>query len=216
MAVIDKMPPRYLYGRYRGLFDWYTYKGLVCVRQWPMRMSRTPAAIATWDNMIRSCKRYKDSTPDFKYAYNRLGSLSKLAPRDIYEHYDMRRQANAIYTEVQSVEKKVPGIEIKVDSISGAKPFLRYSFLPENQISRFVSWEGIGEVICRAHATDWFRPVFYGCLDMQFNWSANNGKVTIPHGDGFLFFVLDDPGFHYGYCSGVYVFDVSNGSLVPF
>jgi len=170
-------------------------------------MTPTDAAKATWENMRRSSKRYAESKESFKNAYHKLALNARLTSRDIYEHYDMKRNLLSSYSELKNFKKVGPFLQIRFTRFAGSRPVLRGGWYPTDNPSEIVSWRGPQEVYCRALATTWFTLTMRGVREYQFNWGGNNALLTIPLEKGFFMFVLDDPTWTYGYCSGLYVFD---------
>lgn len=204
-AVINKMPPRNQYGPYRGYFDFYTWKGKACVRQWPRRMTNTPRALATFQNMLNAQDQWKKQNARFKQAYYRLAMHAGLTGRDLFCHYAMQLKDKANFIFVDSVDFLPHHTKITFAVIKPQPSALRYRYHSNDNVSDVVSWEGIGEPYCRAHYTDFFRAVFRGFTEIQVPWHPHIVNVFLPPGSGFLWFYLTDPYNVVEYASGLYM-----------
>lgn len=86
MATIAAMPEADIINGFKGVLDYYVYRGIPCVRRWPRYTPRTPTqaeassqaafseAVAEWNNI----------TPYVRSRYASMSSASTLSARDIF------------------------------------------------------------------------------------------------------------------------------------
>ncbi|MBA7587564.1 hypothetical protein ES708_29595 [subsurface metagenome] len=70
---------------FRGVLDFYVWKGIACVRSWPRSpgQRRAPAVKAQWAAFSEATKLWQLLSPEVQAAYNRMAAGTHLTGRDL-------------------------------------------------------------------------------------------------------------------------------------
>lgn len=85
MAKIGKLPGMTVIKGFRGVLDYYVWKGIACVRRWPRSPGhrRAPAVEAQWSAFTEASKLWVTLSPEVQDAYNRMAVGTHMSGRDI-------------------------------------------------------------------------------------------------------------------------------------
>lgn len=85
MAKIGKLPGHRVISGFKGVIDFYVWKGIACVRQWPRSPGhrRAPAVMAQWSAFSEATKLWNTLSPEVQEAYNRMSAGTNWSGRDL-------------------------------------------------------------------------------------------------------------------------------------
>ncbi|MBA7567137.1 hypothetical protein ES708_08837 [subsurface metagenome] len=85
MAKIKKLPGTAIINGFKGVLDYYVWKGIACVRRWPRSPGhrRAPAVEAQWSAFSEATKLWQLLSPEVQDAYNQMAAGTHLTGRDI-------------------------------------------------------------------------------------------------------------------------------------
>ena len=85
MAKIGKLPGAAVISGFKGVIDFYVWKGIACVRQWPSSPGhwRAPAVMAQWSAFTQATRLWQLLSPEVQDAYKRMAAGTHLTGRDI-------------------------------------------------------------------------------------------------------------------------------------
>jgi len=71
---------------FKGVLDFYVYKGVPCVRSWPRSPGhdRAPAVQAQWPAFTWAAKSWKHLNIEIKEAYNQMAVSTYKTGKDLY------------------------------------------------------------------------------------------------------------------------------------
>lgn len=92
MATLKKMPPQAIIDGFKGTIDFYYWRGIPCVRKWPVWHPRTPTPVeATNQHSFAYCnKAWKDLPANIKTRWNEMAGGTGLTGKDHYVRAYMR------------------------------------------------------------------------------------------------------------------------------
>lgn len=87
MAKIKEMPGTRIISGFRGILDFYYWKGIACCRSWPRKPKgrRSPAVMAGWAPFTYASREWGNLSPEVQRSYEILASDSALTGRDMME-----------------------------------------------------------------------------------------------------------------------------------
>ena len=85
MAKIGKLPGAAIISGFKGVIDYYVWKGIACVRSWPRSPGhkRAPAVEAQWSAFTEASKLWATLSPEVQEAYKRMSAGTHWSGRDI-------------------------------------------------------------------------------------------------------------------------------------
>jgi len=85
VAKIKKLPGTAIINGFKGVLDYYVWKGIACVRQWPRSPGhwRAPAVMAQWSAFSEATKLWNTLSPEVQDAYNQMAAGTHLSGRDL-------------------------------------------------------------------------------------------------------------------------------------
>ena len=85
MAKIGKLPGTAVIKGFKGVLDYYVWKGIACVRSWPRSPGhkRAPAVEAQWSAFSEATKLWQLLSPEVQDAYNQMAAGTHMSGRDI-------------------------------------------------------------------------------------------------------------------------------------
>ncbi|GAG55069.1 unnamed protein product [marine sediment metagenome] len=85
MAKIAALPAMSVISGFKGVIDYYMWKGIACVRKWPRSPGhlRAPAVEAQWPAFTEASKIWVTLSPEVQDAYNRMAAGTHMSGRDI-------------------------------------------------------------------------------------------------------------------------------------
>jgi len=86
MAKIGKLPGLAVINGFKGVIDYYVWKGIACVRSWPRSPGhqRAPAVEAQWSAFAQASKLWTELSPEVREAYKRMSAGTHLSGRDVF------------------------------------------------------------------------------------------------------------------------------------
>ncbi|MBA7579922.1 hypothetical protein ES708_21803 [subsurface metagenome] len=86
MAKIKKLPGQEIISGFKGVIDYYVWKGIACVRKWPRSPGhkRTPAVEARWPAFATASRLWNELSPEIREAYKRMSAGTRWSGRDIF------------------------------------------------------------------------------------------------------------------------------------
>ena len=86
MARIKAMPAIKIIGGFKGVLDFYFWKGIPCVRAWPKSPihSRSQAVQSTWPAFAYSAKAWYDLDPSLRELYNHQAAGTHMTGKDLF------------------------------------------------------------------------------------------------------------------------------------
>jgi len=86
MAKIGKMPGLAVINGFKGVVDFYTWKGIAVARAWPRSpgSNRAIAVQAQWPAFSWAAKNWTNLPSYIQDAYNRMAQGTNLTGRDIF------------------------------------------------------------------------------------------------------------------------------------
>lgn len=86
MAVIKEMPGLKIISGFRGVLDFYYWRGIPVVRKWPRKpiTSRNPNVRAQWPIFTASTRLWNQLSPSVRQAYTDMASSTRFTGRDIF------------------------------------------------------------------------------------------------------------------------------------
>jgi len=85
VAVLEKLPERQIIDGYKGVLDFYLWKGIPVCRKWPVWRPRTPtpAEKATQDAFAYINHTWTSLDPAIKQAWEQMASGTGLTAKDL-------------------------------------------------------------------------------------------------------------------------------------
>jgi hypothetical protein len=92
MAVIDELPSRQIIDGFKGTLDYYLWKGLPCVRKWPVWHKRAPTAEEFANQQLFAAVQaaWKDVDATSRQAFFEMAQGTGLTARDMYTRACMK------------------------------------------------------------------------------------------------------------------------------
>jgi len=86
VAKIGKLPGAAVISGFKGVIDYYVWKGIACVRQWPRSPGhwRAPAVMAQWSAFAEASKLWNELSPEVQEAYKRMAAGTSWSGRDAF------------------------------------------------------------------------------------------------------------------------------------
>jgi len=86
MAVLDALPERQVIDGFKGIIDFYLWKGLPCARKWPVWHKRKPSAaeLANQTLFAAIVLSWNDLDQVTRQTYRDLAQGTGLTGRDVY------------------------------------------------------------------------------------------------------------------------------------
>ncbi len=86
MAKIQALPGQEVISGFKGVIDYYVWKGIACVRRWPRSPGhrRAPAVMAQWSAFSESSKLWTQLSPEVQEAYKRMSAGTHWSGRDVF------------------------------------------------------------------------------------------------------------------------------------
>ncbi|GAI65845.1 unnamed protein product [marine sediment metagenome] len=86
MAKIKKLPGAAVISGFKGVIDYYVWKGIACARKWPRSPGhkRAPAVEARWPVFATASRLWNDLSPEIQDAYYRMSAGTRWSGRDIF------------------------------------------------------------------------------------------------------------------------------------
>ena len=87
MAIITEMVGQKVIDGFKGVIDFYYYKGLACARRWPKSpgRARSPAVMAGWPAFGYAAGEWNNISPAVRRTYEALASGTGLSGRDMFQ-----------------------------------------------------------------------------------------------------------------------------------
>ncbi|MBA7586464.1 hypothetical protein ES708_28465 [subsurface metagenome] len=85
MAKIKALPGQKVISGFKGVIDYYVWKGIACVRSWPRSPGhkRAPAVEAQWSAFAEASKLWTELSPEVREAYKRMSAGTSWSARDL-------------------------------------------------------------------------------------------------------------------------------------
>ncbi len=85
MAKIKALPGQKVISGFKGVIDYYVWKGIACVRSWPRSPGhrRAPAVEAQWSAFTEASKLWNELSPEVQEAYKRMSAGTSWSGRDL-------------------------------------------------------------------------------------------------------------------------------------
>lgn len=85
MAVLDVLPEQQIIDGFKGVLDFYLWKGIPVARKWPVWMPRIPTPTEATNQQAFSYinKLWKDLPPNIKQTWNDMASDTSLTGKDL-------------------------------------------------------------------------------------------------------------------------------------
>ncbi len=95
MAKLLEMPHQDIVAGYKGVIDFYLWKGIPCARAWPRSpgRERSPAVMAQWPSWTYASREWAQLSQAVQDAYHLLAQNSGLSARDM----QMRAYLQGLY-----------------------------------------------------------------------------------------------------------------------
>ena len=86
MAKIKALPGQEVISGFKGVIDYYVWKGIACVRSWPRSPGhkRAPAVEAQWSAFAQASKMWTSLSPEVQEAYKRMAAGTSWSGRDVF------------------------------------------------------------------------------------------------------------------------------------
>lgn len=86
MARLLAMPAQAIVDGFKGVLDFYLWKGIACVRKWPYHPKRKPypAEKANQDRFARGARAWDPLPEHVKVQYRRMAAGTAFTPRDLF------------------------------------------------------------------------------------------------------------------------------------
>lgn len=86
MAVIAKMPSARIINGFKGVIDFYVYKGVSCARKWPKKPTgrRTPEVEAQWPVFQEAAALWAEISSVVRDAYEEMALATNLTAKDMF------------------------------------------------------------------------------------------------------------------------------------
>ena len=86
MAKIKALPGSKAISGFKGVVDFYVWRGIACARKWPSSPGhdRAPAVMAQWSPFSEATRLWTQLSPEVQEAYRRMSAGTHLSGRDVF------------------------------------------------------------------------------------------------------------------------------------
>lgn len=204
MARLDEMPHESIVAGFRGIFDFYYWKGVPCVRSWPKPIRKTKLWQATRMNLITANRAWREMPQVDRQAYRFMALYAPLTPRDCFFKTFMVMGATRSLCRFLFIDHLPPYYYIFFEHVQGNPPFLMWNYAPYYGPCMFVTWRwrtvkhGFKRLLRKRF------PVFRTREPAQPQVIGNVIVFRVPYNYNRLFFCLTDPTLKRRFSSGTY------------
>jgi len=86
VAKIKALPGQQVISGFKGVVDYYVWRGIACARRWPRSPGhrRAPAVMAQWSAFSEASKLWNALSPEVQEAYKRMSAGTHWSGRDVF------------------------------------------------------------------------------------------------------------------------------------
>ncbi|MBA7575046.1 hypothetical protein ES708_16862 [subsurface metagenome] len=86
MAKIKALPGSKAISGFKGVVDYYVWRGIACARQWPRSPGhkRAPAVMLQWSAFSEASKLWNTLSPEVQEAYKQMSAGTHWSGRDVF------------------------------------------------------------------------------------------------------------------------------------
>lgn len=204
LAKLDGMPSSEIVGGFRGVYDFYYYKGIPCVRAYPDKLEKTLKWRLTSTNLATANRVWRSIPYIDRHAFRFMSLYSPMSARDCFFSVYMLMSVPKQLSFLDSIVKVGGKYNIQFALVEGIAPNLMWNYAPYLGPCMFVTWRLRTVVHSMRGLLRKSFPVFRTREVVSPVVAGKKFVFEIPYNYNHLFFCLCHPSSEARFSSGVY------------
>jgi len=191
VAIVDKFPGRKRLGSFKGLVDFYEWKGVKCARAWPIKPTNTKALIAAHKRLKSANEAWQSLSQVDRHAFNFMALYSDRSGRDLHHSYFLVKGRTPPIYYFKDLQVKKTEIRVRFELKQGGIPQIYYAYRPYLGPCMFVFFEFQAVRLSGGAYMARIYPNFRSVTKLLMEKHGVNILRWIPRKTGYLYFCLN-------------------------